>query len=386
MSRFRGFSCRRICAPTSRIPTLIIALLFIISLLTTPVHAVPYSFQGLGDLQGGIFASAALAISADGSVVVGQGYSGSDIEAFRWTSAGGMVGLGELPGGTYISVAYAVSADGEVVVGQSNTGSVVNPAFRWTSAGGMVSLGDLPGGNVDSLAYGASADGAVVVGSSSSAESAGFRTAEAFRWTIAGGMVGLGDLPAGDFNSVAHAVSADGAVVVGAGSSASGSEEAFHWTSAGGMIGLGDLSGGLSSSEARGVSADGIVVVGYGYSASGREAFRWTSAGGMVGLGALPGGGFSSTAYDVSADGSVVVGSSQTDAPFPSEAFRWTEGAGMVNLKDFLIANGVTNLDGWFLSRAEGVSADGRTIVGFGRNPSGNTEAWIVRVCQTTRF
>ena len=68
--------------------------------------------------------------------------------------------------------------------------------------------------------------------------------------------------------------------------------EAFRWTQAGGMVSLGDLPGGAVQSTARGVNADGSVVIGDGTSASGTEAFRWTQAGGMVGLGDLPGGSF----------------------------------------------------------------------------------------------
>ena len=74
------------------------------------------------------------------------------------------------------------------------------------------------------------------------------------------------------------------------------------------MVGLGDLPGGDFSSGAYGVSGDGSVIVGYGSSASGLEAFRWTSDGGMVGLRRLmPGGAdFESYAFhDVSGDGSV---------------------------------------------------------------------------------
>jgi len=119
-------------------------------------------------------------------------------------------------------------------------------------------------------------------------------------------MVGLGDLPGGSFSSIARDASADGNVVVGYGTSDSGSE-AFRWTSSVGMVGLGDLPGSFSS-FANGVSADGNVVVGYGTSDSGSEAFRWTSDGGMVGLGDLPGGSFVSSANGVSADGNVVVG------------------------------------------------------------------------------
>jgi probable HAF family extracellular repeat protein len=72
----------------------------------------------------------------------------------------------------------------------------------------FIPLGDLPGGAFSSQARGVSADGSVVVGNSISASGL-----EAFRWTAAGGMIGLGDLP-GSFGSGASSVSADGAVVV----------------------------------------------------------------------------------------------------------------------------------------------------------------------------
>ena len=51
-------------------------------------------FMGLGDLPGGGFSSFAYDVSADGSIVVGQGLSASGAEAFRWTMADGMIGLG----------------------------------------------------------------------------------------------------------------------------------------------------------------------------------------------------------------------------------------------------------------------------------------------------
>ena len=49
-------------------------------------------------------------------------------------------GLGFLPGASY-SEANAVSADGLVVVGASTYASGDAQAFRWTAAGGMVGLG-----------------------------------------------------------------------------------------------------------------------------------------------------------------------------------------------------------------------------------------------------
>ncbi|HSJ98753.1 MAG TPA: hypothetical protein VLC53_16880, partial [Myxococcota bacterium] len=54
-------------------------------------------------------------------------------------------GLGNLPGGNWSSAAD-VSSDGSVVVGWSMVAGA-KEAFRWTAAEGMVGLGDLPGGD-----------------------------------------------------------------------------------------------------------------------------------------------------------------------------------------------------------------------------------------------
>ena len=91
-------------------------------------------------------------------------------------------------------------------------------------------------------------------------------------------MVGLGDLPGGDFFSEARAVSADGTVVAGFSSTALGFE-AFRWTSGGGMVGLGDLPGGIFSSRALGVSADGTRVLGFSRTTLGNEAGRLRHTG-----------------------------------------------------------------------------------------------------------
>ena len=93
------------------------------------------TFQGLGDLPGGSFASEAADVSADGSTVVGFGNSYMGIAAFRWTQAGGMVSLGDLPGGGYASRSFGVSGDGSTIVGRSV--SALGPeAYRWTMPDG----------------------------------------------------------------------------------------------------------------------------------------------------------------------------------------------------------------------------------------------------------
>ena len=89
---------------------------------------------------------------------------------------------------------------------------------------------------------------------------------------------------------IANGTSADGSVVVGGTGSTTANGEAYRWTEASGLVGLGDLPGGVFFSEAYATSADGSVVVGYSSSAEGFEAFRWTEATGMVGLGDVSGG------------------------------------------------------------------------------------------------
>jgi probable HAF family extracellular repeat protein len=98
----------------------------------------------------------------------------------------------------------------------------------------------------------------------------------------------------------------------------------------------------------------------------------------MIGLGDLAGGDFYSNATGINADGSVIAGWGTT--ALGREAFLWTPALGLVYLRDHLISLGVANLAGWQLSSARGVSADGSTVVGYGTNPSGQTEAWLARI------
>ncbi len=139
-----------------------------------------------------------------------------------------MEGLGDLSGGPFFSTAYDVSSDGSVVVGFSSNGNGPE-AFRWTSATGMVGLGDLPGGGFDSMAYGTSSDGSVIVGFGTSGNGR-----EAFVWDAANGMRSVQDVLSSQGIDMtgwqltsATAVSADGNIIVGFGTNPSGAAEAW---------------------------------------------------------------------------------------------------------------------------------------------------------------
>jgi hypothetical protein len=242
--------------------------------------------------------------------------------------------------------ASSVSADGKTIAGVfANAGH--NEAFVWTAGTGAVGLG--VAGYTHSYSTGISPDGGTVVGFA-----AGAGTTQAFRWTAGGGMEMLGWFPAGTPQSAAWDVSDTGVVVGVAGHI--GSNEAFYWTPAlGALTGLGYLAGG-SGSAAYAITADGNFIAGESGAADGLgHAVRWAQSGGSY----------------VIADLGMLAG--------------WTgamglslSGGGMQALGDWLATTGV-NVGAWSLYEARGISADGSTIVGYGRNPAGDDEAFLAR-------
>jgi uncharacterized membrane protein len=339
--------------------------------------AQPASFTPLGDLSGGSFLSRARALSGDGTVAAGGGTGASGTEGVRWVGASAAAGLGNLAGGGLGSEGYAISGDGSVVFGNV-TDSVGNslPA-RWTSAGWMP-LGFLATGGYSGRAFACSADGLAACGEQLYQPPSGggpppFPITQAFRWTMSGGMEPLG-VPPGISGTTpgslctARAMSADGSVVVGYASDV-GPYRPWRWTHATGMV---DLSNGTLNARSLGCSSDGSVVVGGILSG---EPFVWTSAGGLRTLGLLP-GYTSGAGTDVSIDGGrilgILVGS-------PNAAAVWDRalggGGSWQTVQTALSAAGVSTA-GWTLSQATAMTDDGRTIVGYGTDPSGNTEAW----------
>lgn len=332
------------------------------------------TLTGLGHLPTNSSESKALGVSADGTTAVGYslivaGGSGRH-RAFAWTAANGMIDLGDLPDGANYNSATSVSADGSKVVGRANTYSTVyGKGFIWDATNGIAELSDFAGGAAFDSAAGISSDGTKIAGYSHPDGLTQARLRDAPNMTI----TDLGDLPGGTVFSLATGISADGSAVIGVTDAYFG-QHAMVWTATTGMVGIGDLPGGAYGSRANGVSADGSIVVGYAEAAAGQEAFIWDATHLVVSLGELPGGIHGSRAEAVSADGSVVVGGSYTG--FGYTAFVWTEADGMESLSTLLDEQGA-DVFGWQLGSANGISADGQTIVGYGTNPSGQTEAFI---------
>jgi probable HAF family extracellular repeat protein len=336
-----------------RLCRLLVVSMLELSLMVSPSWAqVAPSFRGLGQFASGIQSSFAYDVSGDGSIVVGDLWlNNGEHHAFRWGAA---EGVQLLPND---AVAEAASFDGSVIVGQAywpDTDS--QAAFRWTAGEGMQRLPLLD-------AHDVSADGNVVV-------------AFALRWTAPGTVENLG----GGHVLSAEGVSAEGQVVVGwfvtdIVDRFGNQVHAFRWTPATGIKDLGTLRDGTES-IAEGISANGSVVVGQ---ARDKDmfwhAFRWTATTGMQDLRTL--GGTMSAASATSADGSVIVGRSLITSALGSErAFRWTTKNQMQDLRRELLNAGVTAVQNWVLITATSVSADGTVIVGYGRNPNKQWEAF----------
>jgi probable HAF family extracellular repeat protein len=262
-------------------------------------------------------------------------------------------GLGDLPGGILASRAMGVSGDGSVVVGRGAVDDGRNEAFRWTAAGGMVGLGFYPNA-LESVGLGSNVDGSIIVGSTGSQNP--------FRWTAATGIEPLTGLD--PLSSWANGVSGDGLTVVGGRASGDIVTRAYRWTQAEGPVELSGHPAGSTRSQAFAANGDGSVIVGDVQLAPGRfGAFRWTQSTGMVVFGDTP-GFVATTAYATNPSGTVIVG---THFPGTGDlnAFRWTQAGGMELL---------TGLPG---GEAFGVSADGGVIVGDSNTASGFGGAFV---------
>jgi uncharacterized membrane protein len=193
----------------------------------------------------------AYAVSGNGAVIGGSyGSTGAAI----WSASTGRVDLGYLPGhtGQPATRVLSLSYDGSVAVGEAGVENGTRP-FRWDQAHGMQTLQPLFGAG-ETRANAVSADGRTVVGVHSEDGAGGFRLTDAgvFIFSIYGN---------------AKAVSADGWVIVGAGSPTFGS---FVWDPVHGFRDIEQmlLAAGINAVEpyrltsAMGVSADGSVIVG----------------------------------------------------------------------------------------------------------------------------
>lgn len=217
----------------------------------------------------------------------------------------------------------------------------------------IINLGVLPNFTA-SRATAVSGDGTTVVGSAYPTATA-LTGALAFRWTLGGGMQSLGT-QSGFQESRAFDVNADGTVVVGS-STAPPNSRGFRWTA--GTLEPLPPGPGVFPTVAFAVSADGRTIAA---SSGGSNLMRWTSDGGSQAL-PLPQGASAAVFTDMSDSGSSAVGWGVNALDFSYGAFVWSVTQG---------TRWIEPLAGWGDSRAEGISGDGRVVVGYG-GPANST-------------
>jgi len=286
--------------------------------------------------------ASALAVSSDGSVVVGTSLSG-----FRWSKETGIVRLGGLRLGEFDGAAEAVTADGRWIAGNVHA-SYQNPVpILWTSSGWTRRIDFGEASQSTGYAKDVSADGQFVVGHYERPSGE-----EAFIWSASTGMQFIGKLPSAEA-SFATAISANGTIVAGF------SNTAFLWTSELGMLDLGTY-GNHDHSAVLGLSADGTVAVGHAYSdEDGGVALVWRD--GVLQAPLDVPGAVASTARAANRDGGVIVGSYRVEGM--TRGFVWTAETGAIDLTLFAESLGL-DLQGATLAIPKAISDDGSTIVG----------------------
>lgn len=298
------------------------------------------------------------------------------------------------------------------------TGGTVSYGIEWllpvldqVDEGDFVQIPDFGGGTSEMVATDVSADGTVLVGYGNNK-----RGPLAFRADMTDPLLPLvRTLAIKDFVTgkslqwaKAEATSADGLIIAGYGGTKTGNR-AFVTTVLDAStdpitlvsVVLPNIAGGRYA-EAYAMTPDGAIIVGRSDSSKGPQACLWfvdpaTDLWVVKGI-----GGLSKKKYDAVATavayrpGSpvgelIVVGRSQSIL-YASEAFVWTGNpvieddliGYMYDLEYILTKTGVAELSlmgsEWILNEATGVAfgADGTRIVGWGTNPEGGGEAWLV--------
>ena len=292
--------------------------------------------------------------------------NGNEVAAIAYSNASvaGPVVVGQYPGATqvdnYLSSAFGVSDDGTAVgLANDETGNAI--AFTWNAATGMSRL---PVNRPDtySRANGISHDGSVTFGWNDQAD--GYRTGVIWTGGQTIDLVDAGGFPVGE----AYAATSGGSVVVGGGYYTENGSEAWRWTAATGTQAIGILPEGQQPAAPRAPASKQSARLDQTKPATTRDP-----------SGFLP---LESFAFAVSDDGNVVVGAS---GRWPVRtASIWTPDTGLQPLADYITARGVTIPDGWLLAAATAISADGKTIGGWGMDEDGIMAAFIVDLHSNT--
>ncbi|MBD5778795.1 carbohydrate binding domain-containing protein [Pelagicoccus sp. NFK12] len=178
----------------------------------------------LGPLEGIRGSFAVESISATGNAIVGSFWERFAPEAFRWTEAEGLQLLGKLPGDYTSSYGIAVSGDGSVVVGHHEGYPFNYAGFVWTERGGREEFGPFHVEGSEGLIADVSSDGKTLIGEARVRPNKPFQ----YRWSEADGVIELSGLDR-QKPYYSYAVSGDGSMVVGTAKDAEDTSNAIFW-------------------------------------------------------------------------------------------------------------------------------------------------------------
>jgi len=289
---------------------------------------IAFSWTGGAITSSNLDNSTGTSLSSDGSVIAGTLGLNAEAQAFQWISGGTPIGIGMLNSatcnsgtGAFFSKGLAISGDGSTIVGISGSNAFCDgEAFVWTSGGGMQALG-CPVSPVslcfENAANGVSSDGSVIVGTSLQSGSLAGAA-----WSYSNGayncFLGACALHATSVAG-ANAVTPDGTVIVGQTNPATNvsgtTVQGFVYKNGQATL-VGQLPGG-NSSQLLAVSSNGAVAVGTAIDGNFHQvAVIWTPTLGLQPIGALLTDAGVTTVQDwglsqatgISADGTVIVG------------------------------------------------------------------------------
>jgi uncharacterized membrane protein len=308
-------------------------------------------------------------ITADGSKVVGVAYLGAPY--FTWTRSQGIVKIGG--GGN--AGQPAISGDGSTIFGTTFDENGIGQAARWLGGTQWQLLGSVEGGvNCDSSlssGYDISYDGRLGVGLAWLPKQC---SAQAASWDLVDGgpATGLGTLVP-NRSTRANTISGDGHVIAGWQDSDVGIRQGARWVDGVEMVLL--TAAGAPVGEVQHTNYDGTVMVGLYYPFGSDDGWLWTQSRGFTAL-TSPSLVFK-TAIPIAAteDGALVFGAVRERFRGTTRAVFWRNGKATY-LRDYLAARGLAA--GWDTRYVTAASADGGTLTGWGINPNGRIEGFVI--------
>jgi len=294
------------------------------------------------------------------------------------------------------SAQLTVMASGNFNVGSVSDNGVVSMhtsaggIYKWDAVNGFMQIGNIANGYPAAGKTVVSNDGTKIASSTTNSATS-FNEISTYdistsTWTTRGGLV-----PTGWDGSVSSTwgMSQGGEIIVGLGWLTASNAHAVKWTSEGGIEDLGSIVPNRSSSfitdnngeyvgEAGDVSADGNTIIG----ASLPEPYVWNNATGLTYI-SHPNSSafFRGGATGISADGKTVIGYFRAFAapPMSGEGFIWTSTGGRVNLNNYAVGLGIST-QGVTMSLPLAISKDGKKIAGVGTNSSGQIVAFYLDI------